>query len=594
MPVGGWPTFRIDGILNDDPRGTAAFLSAVTNRNAVPSPVSIDVFAQTAGDIISVTVTINSGDDAVAGNHKLRCAMNSKEYTWAGGSNGQTSFHDDMVIMAPNAAGTDFSIEANSTSTVELSFDWPQSLGGVPLEADNIDILVWIQNDTGKEVLNSAVSSVAQPYGLTLNTSALPSMVDAGSTTNYTLSVINAGLTDDTYDVTIDGEIAEGWIVTYTTPDGTVHDGASTVALTSQENYTSDIVITAPPVSVGDLCAPRITFTSQGFPELTRTANFDAVTAGKIFVINGADDGNLDDYYKSALDYVVETSSNDLSYVYWAYDRALLNMNSIGNIEIIETIIYLTGGEATGQTSDLTAMNLFALAGGNLLVTGANSTLIVNSHALHLTMGLDGINGFAFGQDQVTGVVDDPIGDGLSFLIVGGDGAGNAGIPRKITPSEEAVVCFEFGADSYAGIHKTTDTYKTVLYAFPIESISDADSRNAVMLSTMDFFAGSASTPEAGTNEIPSEFVLNQNYPNPFNPSTEISFGLPERSHVTVTIVNMMGQEVARLANGQMDAGMHSVVWSATDMSSGVYFYRVIANGNGQNFSQTRKMLLLK
>jgi Secretion system C-terminal sorting domain len=593
MPVGGWPTFKIDGILGNDPRGAAAFLSAITNRNAVPSPVSIDIFAQTAGATISVTVTINSGDDAVSGNHKLRCAMNSKEYTWAGGSNGQTSFHDDMVKMAPNAAGTDFSIDANSTSTVELTFDWPQNLGGVPLEADNIDILVWIQNDTGKEVLNSAVSGVAQPYGLALNSAALPSMVDAGSTSEYTFTAMNAGLNDDTYDVTIGGEIAEGWSVTYTTPDGTVHDGASTVALTSQESYISDVVITAPAGSIGDLCAPRITFVSQGLPELTQTIGFDAITAGKIFVVNGDGEARFGDYYTDALDAAITNSENDLSYVYWGYDRALLDIGSLSDIETIETLVYFTGDAASIPDAELNDIEAFITAGGNFFLTGSMAPVAIFQHTLNDVMG-SGIAGLAIGANQVTGIANDPIGNGLEFSIQGGDGADNAGIPRKLEVGEGATACFEFGANSFAGVSKDADTFRTVIYAFPFESIADADSRNAVMLSTMDFLNPTTSAPEVGTSDIPSEFVLNQNYPNPFNPSTEISFGLPERSHVTVTIVNMMGQEVARLANGQMDAGTHSVVWSATDMSSGVYFYRVIASGNGHNFAQTRKMLLLK
>jgi len=94
--------------------------------------------------------------------------------------------------------------------------------------------------------------------------------------------------------------------------------------------------------------------------------------------------------------------------------------------------------------------------------------------------------------------------------------------------------------------------------------------------------------PEPGT--LPGEFSLTQNYPNPFNPSTEISFGLPVSSNVTLTIYNVLGQEVATIANQQFDAGYHTVVWDAGNMPSGIYFYRLSAG----SFTDLKKMVLMK
>ena len=94
---------------------------------------------------------------------------------------------------------------------------------------------------------------------------------------------------------------------------------------------------------------------------------------------------------------------------------------------------------------------------------------------------------------------------------------------------------------------------------------------------------------------LPSAFSLNQNYPNPFNPVTTISFSLPEATDVTLDVFNIMGQKVATLVNGPMEAGEHQIQWDGKvegsgSVATGVYFYRLQAG----EFVETKKMLLLK
>jgi len=95
--------------------------------------------------------------------------------------------------------------------------------------------------------------------------------------------------------------------------------------------------------------------------------------------------------------------------------------------------------------------------------------------------------------------------------------------------------------------------------------------------------------------EIPKEFALNQNYPNPFNPSTTISYSLKVNSEVTLRVFNMVGQEVAALVNGNKNAGSYNVIFDATEIPTGVYFYSISAIGSdGSKFVNTRKMILMK
>ena len=93
---------------------------------------------------------------------------------------------------------------------------------------------------------------------------------------------------------------------------------------------------------------------------------------------------------------------------------------------------------------------------------------------------------------------------------------------------------------------------------------------------------------------IPQKFELSQNYPNPFNPSTSINFDLPFDAKVSIKVFDLSGKEVATLVNGAITAGYHSVNFNASGLSSGVYFYRINAEGSGNNFVATKKMSLIK
>ncbi|MCB9503826.1 MAG: T9SS type A sorting domain-containing protein [Deferribacteres bacterium] len=91
------------------------------------------------------------------------------------------------------------------------------------------------------------------------------------------------------------------------------------------------------------------------------------------------------------------------------------------------------------------------------------------------------------------------------------------------------------------------------------------------------------------TAEI-ERFVLSQNYPNPFNPTTTISYQLPQKSHVELTIYNISGQRIETLVTGQQAVGSYEYKWRANGLPSGVYFFRLTA---GREFVQ-KKLILLK
>jgi hypothetical protein len=101
---------------------------------------------------------------------------------------------------------------------------------------------------------------------------------------------------------------------------------------------------------------------------------------------------------------------------------------------------------------------------------------------------------------------------------------------------------------------------------------------------------------ENGTSQQlkPETFEVKQNYPNPSNPSSVIEYQLPVQSKVLIKVYDMLGNEIATLVNNEQDAGYYSVTFNGASYSSGVYFYKITAVGNGQEFNKTYKMIIVK
>jgi hypothetical protein len=162
------------------------------------------------------------------------------------------------------------------------------------------------------------------------------------------------------------------------------------------------------------------------------------------------------------------------------------------------------------------------------------------------------------------------------------------------------------GGENGSGITKFTDltenwnaTVMSTIDNLPLGALHWSDARIAAFDSKADYaLVNAAYQVLAGkplaVKELPvgvaGKFELAQNYPNPFNPSTMINFTLAKASDVKLAVYNVLGQQVATLLNQHMSAGSQSVVFDASKLTSGVYFYRLDAG----SFSSVKKMMFLK
>ncbi|MCP5063560.1 MAG: T9SS type A sorting domain-containing protein, partial [Ignavibacteriae bacterium] len=141
----------------------------------------------------------------------------------------------------------------------------------------------------------------------------------------------------------------------------------------------------------------------------------------------------------------------------------------------------------------------------------------------------------------------------------------------------------------YSGSFGTSASTSNLIYlAFPLETTANDEAFNQIISNSI-FYFNSFPVSTEHANKI-TTFKLEQNYPNPFNPSTKISYQLRNAGHVSLIVYDVLGNEVATLVNEKQTRGAYDVNFNASNLTSGIYFYKITT----ANFSQVRKMILVR
>jgi len=171
------------------------------------------------------------------------------------------------------------------------------------------------------------------------------------------------------------------------------------------------------------------------------------------------------------------------------------------------------------------------------------------------------------------------------------DGGQTWSIPENLTNSPSpGCTAGDCDSDHWSALADKVDDELHIIYIEDKDAGGIPQTEGQVTTNPVKYLAVPAVTSVYQTGSMPTTFELSQNYPNPFNAQTNIDFNLEKDSRVELNVYDITGAKVVNLVDGDLEAGSHSITWDASEVSSGVYYYKMRTNGE----DITRKMTLLK
>jgi hypothetical protein len=498
------------------------------------------------------------------------------------GSEAETDVLRDIIADLPITINTAGQVQTHTAN-------FAMGVGWLPA---NMRIVAFIQRDGDKSMLQSCNTIPTGDWAFRYYSVGDRVVVSSGSHEFGDFALFNMGDATDTYDLSLDtSRLPGGWTAHIT--DGVSTYSALQVTLAPGERVLYNVVIETGSAGGG---AAELVIHSQG--EGTRTADrrlsYSAITPDTQVLLVDDDGGEAFEstYYGPAL------GTTGRSYAVWDRSAAPLTAAILANFDVV---VWDVGfAFPTLDAADRAAIGAYLDGGGALFVSGQDlgwelatqlgaPVLAWYRQYLHANFVLDDTNDYT-----LDGVPGDPISDGMSLVIQGGDGANNQEYPDAINAYDApAHVIFKYTAAQNGAIAADTGVYRVVYLGFGFEAISTAANRALLMQRAINWLVPDLT----GVPEEPAAFALRleQNLPNPFNPKTTIRFALPSAGEATLRIFDASGRRVATLVEGPQAAGPQEIVWEGRDDSgnalpTGMYFYRLQHAGG----EQTRKMLLLK
>ncbi|NQT35049.1 Omp28-related outer membrane protein [bacterium] len=593
--VNSVPWYVVDGVRYTDSRTTQAIQNAIEQAARDNSPLEIDLFGAIDGEDLTIGVEITAEEDL--SNVILYVAL-TEDHVEYNGVNAYDDHYDPMVKMYPDGNGTSFSIDADETR--EFSFEGSmRDIGWHELVEDNLLLVCWVQAsnhevhqaqtssffwDTPRVMMTEwSISDEAEGNGdgraeggetidMTVTMELPQQAVDAESCiVTLTCDDEEVNIIEDTFDI---GQFESG---------SEIENSASPFIFSVEEGFephpvTFNLTVNAQPNNYEQ--DYEITF-MIGWPYiLLIDASAQEAAAEAMTGIFGTGDLPYIDYFDITSEYGIPEGLLD------HYDAVI--WHTFNNPEVIwidfefETLTdYLENGGTLIISSSFICLEF---GRGNFFRDFLAAELVVEEEIP--------ARRYVYGYD-----VDDNFAS-TNLFLGGGDGAGFPAETPILNAVGEGVPVLYYHVEGedlgITGVKHETETYKTLVLSFPIESIGGiarTEYRDEFVMRIWNWINGETDAP-VDVNIQPVEFSLDPVYPNPFNSSSVIPFNLDKKGQVTLSVFDLTGREVVKLINDVLPSGRHQAVLDAAaqDLTTGLYYVKLTGSGH----SAVRKMIYMR
>jgi hypothetical protein len=601
LSMSGYPTAVVDRATGA-PGDYTTWTAKVNSRINVPATVSIDLvrsFNATTGHL-DATIDMTPLEN-LTGQFYFNIVLTEDSLIYNQTNNGVCvsggpNWVHYWVVRAMINGASGESVNSGSTwntgetITKTASYDVPLTYNP---DKCNLIVFVYKQNSPmySAQVQQAEQWTLISPdYLATIFSSSPDVIVENNGTGNFSATLHNVGLLDDSYYVDATMTAPNGWSGEFTTPNGTFPFGQQDlVAVPTGDSLTVDLSVS--PNAVNGFGEATIRFTSMNEPSIfvEKTFRMVTVTGVKGLIIDASGQG----YADLLLNPVEQVFEYPLGIV---TREALYPGIDLTNFSLV---CWSTGNAYPVFTEDeVDALMPFLDNGGRLFINGQNIGEDI--------FGASGQSQFA--QDFYHNYLHSEYVDdvGLTFFFRGIDGDPISGSPQfgfslsdlytrspdQFIPYDaSAASLFTFGTYSqYNSIRADDGVNRVVYFGFGLEQVSVDTTRDGLITRAVNWLMNDFVVSTPNENISPVSFNLGQNYPNPFNPTTTITYSIPKESQVNLKIYDVMGREVAVLVNGRQQAGAYEVKFDAASLASGTYFYKLTAG----DFISVKKMALLK
>ena len=554
------PHFFVDG--EDFGSGAdvpATWLSTLSSRAGTDAPVSIE-FSDLTMDSVELTITLE--DPSYAGTYELNVFLTEDSIHYSA-SSGQTIFNQTFRTTMTNSHSGDL-ITLEAGTPVVRKYAVPSNPDWVQVHCH---IVAFVQNTSTNEILQGAKTPLYRPdyYFAVSPASGIITSISEDSSASFEFTIFNQGRNDDEYSITVESDVPDGWSVS-TYAGGTEFSGTTDLPVGSGETGTISAAISSNGIrGVGKIIfcisSPHITDTED-------TVVFRFNAGANVLLVDDDEGGPYEQWFMQSLE--------KLGIVYYYYDHTAAGPPTGDFLNQFDLVIWQTGTDYyyVIVANDMIALRTYLDNGGALYFSSPEIGYYVNEGGgtAYRTFYNDYFKATYEGDNastrSVVGVSGDPIGDGLSFSISGGDGADDQNYPDYISPTGGSVVFLDYSGETQHAAVRYEGEYRLVYTAFGFEGIASADVRDTLMGRILhylnpDIFAvrETPKTPDSPTIAA---------YPNPFNSSCRIV--LP--ADAELEIYNIAGNLVFADKNRTGPAGTRTVIWNPGNLPGGVYLVR--------------------